>query len=326
MASDSSAKKRDSFTKEEGTTIASNKDRTYITLSHHENLVPVFHFTRGSHKGTVLSFSEHQKMTIGRGTDCEFTVQDSSCSRKHATIYVAPDDSIYVKDLNSTNGTRINGKRISEPHILKNDDRIQIGEETLIKFQLVPRDEAKIQLDVYNRATRDQLTGAFNKRHFMENIDREVSYIRRGPKGQGIGVIIFDIDFFKKVNDTHGHIAGDRILKELGYRVMKLIRKEDLFSRFGGEEFTVLVRNDNFDGVKELCERLRKIICESPVQFENKSISFSISLGATVIQGPTSISSEQLLEIADKALYESKNNGRNQTTIIPAEDQESSLD
>jgi two-component system cell cycle response regulator len=278
-------------------------------------IVPILQVTAGADPGRILSLAQYRHVTLGRGKQCEMIVYDPSCSRQHAEAFVKENGQVYIKDLNSTNGTKINGKPLSPDDVvlLKDGDRVQLGENTILKFSLLPEDDANMQISVYFRATRDSLTNAFNRHQFEESLDREVSYQKRAK--HGLAVIIFDVDHFKKVNDSLGHGAGDAVLKEIGARIPRVIRAEDIFARLGGEEFAVLARSENLIGVQILAERIRTAMSDKIVEFEGKQIEFTVSVGVAYITGANEQPGSYLVSQADEALYEAKNGGRNKSVI-----------
>lgn len=198
-------------------------------------LVEVINFVSGPEQGKVVAL--HTKTVVGRSRTCEVTLTDASCSRQHAVFERGACGKMFVTDLKSTNGVKVNGARIIAPYELTEGDRIQLGDSTIVRFGFMPHAEASIQQDFYHRATRDGLTNAYNKKSFEEAFAREVSHCQRNQRG--LGLILFDIDHFKKVNDTHGHPAGDEVLKKVAEAVYGLVRAEDIFARIGGEEFAL---------------------------------------------------------------------------------------
>jgi len=274
-------------------------------------LMPIVQVAAGSEQGRILQIPYTGRFLVGRGKDCHLVLLDPSCSRNHAEFFVAPDDTTHVKDLGSTNGTRINGKKVTGSVALADGDRVQLGDNSILKFQLVPENEAQAQIDVYHRATRDPLTNAFNRRQFDELFQRELSFQKRG--GPGLGLLMLDIDFFKKINDSFGHLAGDEVLREMSRRVRSCIRNEDAFARLGGEEFAVLFRADTPEGVVALAQRIRIAVESTPATFEGRAITFTTSVGCTYLEGKATATSEALLQTADEALYEAKDKGRNCT-------------
>jgi diguanylate cyclase len=161
---------------------------------------------------------------------------------------------------------------------------------------------------------RDGLTGVYNRRflekRLTEEFERHVRYSRK------FSVIMLDIDFFKKVNDTHGHQCGDFILKGVSAKIASLIRKTDFLARYGGEEFCCLLPETDLASAKVLAERFRKSIAEMIHLYQEKEVTVTISLGVSELntQYPTPSS---LLERADEALYQAKGSGRNKVVSFP---------
>lgn len=270
-------------------------------------LVPVVNFVSGPEKGRVVALQA--KVIVGRSRSCEVTITDPSCSRQHA-LFEIKGNKVFVEDLKSTNGVRVNGARIIAPQELKDGDRVQLGDLTIVRFGFMPHAEASIQQDFYQRATRDGLTGAYNRKSFEEAFDRELAHCRRSNRG--LGVILFDIDHFKKVNDTYGHSAGDLVLKKVSEAVAGLIRAEDIFARIGGEEFALLTRNENIDTLKILGERVRALIESTTAEFEQNTLKVTISVGVSFMNpSEQGLDKQTLYNQADTALYQAKNSGRN---------------
>lgn len=280
-------------------------------------IVPLLQVISGPEQGRIIKLSEYTEFSIGRSQSCELTIADTSCSRRHAVLTVNSNESVKLEDLGSTNGSKVNGVRINEPVDLQDGDMLQLGDHTRVKFSLSLEQDAELQMDVFHRATRDPLTGAYNRRSFEESFDRELAFINRGQaNGRGLGLIIFDVDHFKKVNDTFGHAAGDAVLKEIGMRVPELVRREDVFARIGGEEFVVLTRNETPDELRVLAERIRVDFEKLVVHHGDQELKFTVSVGVSY-QSPTqgTLTKEELIEIADKALYEAKQSGRNKVCV-----------
>ena len=155
----------------------------------------------------------------------------------------------------------------------------------------------------------DSLTGLYNRRHFEDTIERE--FLRATRYGGDMSFAIIDIDYFKKINDTYGHSAGDYVLKEVAYLIMQTFRKTDMVFRYGGEEFTVIITETPIEKAVIPLERLRQAINDYPFSFNGKNIKISVSIGVSeVTKGTDSV--HRLFEEADKALYRAKGNGRNQ--------------
>jgi diguanylate cyclase (GGDEF)-like protein len=161
------------------------------------------------------------------------------------------------------------------------------------------------------RATHDELTGLSNRRVVLEAIDREYARCRR--EGGSLGIILIDLDHFKNVNDTHGHLAGDAVLKEAARRMTASIRPYDTLGRYGGEEFLVLAPSCNSSGAVKLAERIRESIQALPMPSIAGPLSITASCGVAVSTAAKPLDPQELLRLADEALYRAKQNGRNRS-------------
>jgi diguanylate cyclase (GGDEF)-like protein len=212
-------------------------------------------------------------------------------------------------DMNSTNGTYHSGERV-QVMTLYDGAKVQLGMGTVLRFAHQDLMDERYAQSMYESKTRDALTEAYNKAYFLEAIDREISYAQR--HGQTLCLIMFDIDHFKKVNDTYGHQAGDLVLKLVSRAVHRVVRREDIFARYGGEEFAVLLRNTKAEKAFILAERIRRVIEKLEVVHDGRRIPITISLGisntAKNLQNPDAV-----IEAADEQLYRAKHAGRNRT-------------
>jgi diguanylate cyclase (GGDEF)-like protein/putative nucleotidyltransferase with HDIG domain len=169
--------------------------------------------------------------------------------------------------------------------------------------------EQRARAEAEQRSRVDALTGLFNRRHTMETIEHELA---RGSKGPGVGVLMFDVDHFKRVNDRHGHSGGDAVLVEVAERLRTGVREWDVVARIGGEEFCVIAPGlDTEDAVAELGERLRSAVAERPVAMPGGTrVPVTISVGAALVAHGDG-SAEHAIDFADRALYAAKRHGRN---------------
>ncbi len=174
------------------------------------------------------------------------------------------------------------------------------------------RQLSQIKDEFEQMAKTDALTQIANRRHLFERLNEEWSY-RERTDGR-LGVIMFDIDHFKHVNDTHGHHAGDAVLKMIARETARSVRTHDLLGRLGGEEFLVIVRDVDDAGLELLSERLRRCVAEQVVRFEGVEISVTVSVGAAA-RTPDHAETDDLLADADLALYRAKEAGRNQSWL-----------
>ena len=160
----------------------------------------------------------------------------------------------------------------------------------------------------------DGLTGVHNKRYFLEFLEREIAVCQR--HGHPLTLVMFDVDHFKRINDTHGHLAGDAVLKDLTARIRPRIRREDLFARYGGEEFACVLPSTALPGGVVFAEQLRTIIEGRPCPFEDQRIAYTISIGVTTLHRETGVDTASLIRRADENLYAAKRTGRNR--VVPS--------
>ena len=217
-------------------------------------------------------------------------------------------DKVILHDLGSTNGTFCNGVRVSARELV-DGDKIMIGSTTILKFTYHDKLDEAFQQQMYESALRDGLTKVFNRKHFNDLLAKEFAYSAR--HSAPLALLFIDLDFFKRVNDTHGHPAGDFVLAEVSGVLAAGIRSEDVLARFGGEEFCVLCRGTDRIGALDLAERLRKEIAERRYIYGGRIIPVTISVGIALMPDPGMAQPAALLAAADKALYEAKRGGRN---------------
>ncbi len=245
---------------------------------------------------------------IGRSDDAEIRLEDDGVSRKHAKIVKSPDGTVKLIDLNSTNGTYFNGSKV-DIQGLKDGDKIQIGSATILKFSYQDSLEEQFQKQLYDSATRDGLTKIYNKRFFLDRLKEEFSYCIRHRLP--LSLVLFDIDHFKKINDTYGHQAGDYVLSTLAAKVQDTIRTEDIFCRYGGEEFAIIMRESEEDKAFIFAERVRRLIQATEFVFQGTKIPVTISMGVATLRDANFPGPDDLIVGADKYLYRAKQTGRN---------------
>lgn len=161
-------------------------------------------------------------------------------------------------------------------------------------------------------ATKDTLTGVWNRRSIYQILKDELECAALSERSTG--VLLIDLDYFKRVNDTHGHLAGDFVLQEVSRRLKKALRTYDAIGRYGGEEFLIVVPGSNEDELSELAERLRKAIEKDPVSVKHDEIQITLSIGAA-IAAPRKTSLANAIAVADAALYDAKRFGRNRVAF-----------
>jgi diguanylate cyclase (GGDEF)-like protein len=217
---------------------------------------------------------------------------------------------VLVRDLDSTNGTRVDDAEISTaPLELTGGERIRLSKNVVLKFAFQDNLEREVQEDLYSSAVRDPLTGIHNKRFLQERLEHEVAFAAR--HGSELSLMIFDLDHFKQVNDTYGHQAGDVVLKEVARRVHNTLRSEDVFARFGGEEFVVLMRGTPITEAKRAAERILQAVRTQPIETEQHQVQITVSIGVTSYNPNQAMSASAFISSADLLLYEAKAQGRN---------------
>lgn len=243
---------------------------------------------------------------IGRGSENQIVLEGDSVSRRHAhleqrgNVWWAIDDG-------STNGTYVNDEQIGRELGLSNGDRVKVG-PTIFKYLSGADVEAQYHEEIYRMTIIDGLTQAHVKRYLMEALEKEIIRARRHVRD--LSFIMFDIDHFKKINDHHGHLAGDFVLKELARIVQGRIRRDEVFARYGGEEFALVLPETNLEGARALADGLREKIEQSRFVFQGDSIPVTISMGVAMLEDQHKVGLD-LIRAADAKLYEAKRGGRN---------------
>jgi len=193
---------------------------------------------------------------------------------------------------------------------LEDGMKIQVGTATILQFRYQDQREQQFHTLMQTFKTHDPMTDAFNKRAFLVEIEKEAGFARR--HGQPLALVLFDLDHFKRVNDTYGHQAGDIVLRTVAQLVMDTKRKEDVFARYGGEEFAMLLRNTGLDQAFIAGERIRRLIEQMEVIHNGRRIPTTVSVGVAVLDDHVAKPTD-LIERADERLYMAKRKGRNRT-------------
>ena len=248
-----------------------------------------------------------ESTVIGRGQQADIQVIDEGISRRHAEIK-HEGENILIRDLGSTNGTYCNGEKITE-YQLSDGDKIQVGSTTILKFTFHDSLDESFQRQMYESALRDGLTKIFNKKYFQDRLESEFAYAVRHRTP--LSLVMFDIDHFKRINDTHGHLAGDYALSTLSKVVSDTIRQEDVFARYGGEEFAVICRGIDLGGALAFGERIRRCVDAQAFVYNGVDIKVTVSVGVAAVPEVGMKEPQELIGAADDALYQAKRQGRN---------------
>ena len=246
-----------------------------------------------------------EPLIIGRSPECQFQIMERSVSRQHARIWQEPTG-YRIKDLDSTNKTLLNDQPIIEAE-LKDGDHVVIG-SCVLKFMERSSVEARYHEEIYQLATIDPLTGLYNRRHFLELLEREMA--RTASHGRPLSLLIIDLDHFKLINDRHGHPAGDTVLKQVASALDGNVSGEIIVARIGGEEFAAVLPECEVAEASTFAEQLCRSIAALELHEEAGAQQVTVSIGvAGFSAGMAGVGA--LLAAADAQLYLAKHNGRN---------------
>ncbi len=252
---------------------------------------------------------------LGRDATCQIVIDDPHISRVHAEITCRTGNTIVIKDAGSTNGIFVNGKRVTEQQ-LNDGDKILIGTRLYFKFEYQDAVDQSYQQNLFRAANIDGLTQLYNKKYFVDVLSKEFSFSRRTK--QALSLLMIDVDHFKKINDTYGHMAGDLVLKSIGVYLHQHLRLENIACRYGGEEFAIILRNVPGDLAEHIAERLRKAMEGEKIVYRNQPIQITISIGIATFDTNNFETIEDFIRKADEHLYEAKQTGRNKTVFRKA--------
>jgi diguanylate cyclase (GGDEF)-like protein len=266
---------------------------------------------RGCDVGKTFTL-DSDRIVIGRAPECEIWLDDSCASREHARIVRRSSARYVIEDLGSTNGTFVGERRIErgESVQLLNGARVQIGPTSLLRFGIAdPRDEM-MQSDLFRAATRDALSGMYNRRYFEERLGIEVARARRAHLP--LSLLMLDVDGLKSVNDGHGHLAGDAMLRAVANRLSGQVRLADVLARWGGDEFVLIAPAADRNEAASLAERLRAGIASLAIGAPGAELRVTLSVGIAcldeIADGGTPA---ELVARADARLYRAKRSGKN---------------
>ncbi|MEE8409572.1 MAG: GGDEF domain-containing protein [Myxococcota bacterium] len=270
--------------------------------------VPCMVVVAGPQLGQVFPITGN-RATIGRGEEADWCISETSISRRHAVVYKDEEAFCRIRDLNSKNGTYVNGNRIGDT-VLTAADKVQLGKTSILKFEYHSELEGRFHAHLYEAGTTDPLTGIYNRRYFDGHLHADFRLCIR--HGEPLSIIMIDIDHFKKVNDTHGHLAGDSVLRQLAEKLATRVRTEDILARYGGEEFIIILRRTSPKGAAALSEAIRDLIEKTQFEFQHSVAQVTVSVGVATMETKADFGdANELLEAADKALFKAKEHGRN---------------
>jgi two-component system, cell cycle response regulator len=245
------------------------------------------------------------QIIVGRSSKADIQIDQEAVSRNHCKI-INTGNAIMLRDMGSTNGTYVNDETIDE-YVLRDGDFIKVG-RCIFKFLSGNNIENAYHEEIYRLTVVDGLTQVFNRRYFVETLEREMGRALRYRRD--LSLIMLDIDRFKGVNDSFGHLAGDHVLKHLASMIKTRIRREDVLARYGGEEFAIVLPQIDSHSALQFAENLRKLVETAELKFEDAIIPITVSIGVASLRGDSEDALE-LIKQADTNLFAAKEGGRN---------------
>jgi two-component system cell cycle response regulator len=262
-----------------------------------------------------------ERTTIGRGLQTDVRINDEGISRTHAVVEVEGADYL-LSDAGSTNGTFANGSKVDR-YKLQEGDKIQIGASSVLKFTYHDDLDEDFQRNLYESALRDRLTGIFNRGYFSNRLESDVAFALR--HGKPLSLVIFDVDDFKRLNEEHGQAVGDQVLSLLAHRVLGTTRSEDIFARFGGEEFALICRDVDAIRAARAALRIKETVGGKPFEIGGKSLQVTVSVGVADLGMLVEPKAEALVEATDAALFLAKRSGKDRVEIYDPENEPTRL-
>ncbi len=272
----------------------------------------------GPLSGTIFKLDESGELTLGRSKEASVLIPDPGLSRIHARVFrrqIPTRTDFYIEDCGSTNGTFVGGgQRITAPTGLSDGVRVALGRRTVLRFSLQDALEEQALIRVHESALRDRLTGVYNRGAFDDHLSSE--FMNSRQRGTPLALLLFDIDHFKTLNDTHGHQAGDAVLREVAKCVQTTLRPEDVLARYGGEEFAVILRSVSPRSAYVMAERVRVAVEDQKTTWNGGAIGITVSVGVVHAMNASSMENPgAFVAAADAALYEAKHQGRNRVVV-----------
>lgn len=284
---------------------------------------PVLVILQGTPLGLTVAL-EKERTSIGRGSQADVVLRDDIASRLHAEIVRFENEGqcveFYINDLDSTNGTFLNGSRVTSDQLLQDGDKIKVGNH-LMKFALLDEYEAEFQERLHRMTETDELTGLRSRRSLFAHLDRLITQSANSDEQEPLAILMLDLDYFKRINDAHGHLVGSQTIRDVGHIIRDCVGSADLAARYGGEEYLAYILGTHEKGW-EVAEQIRKrvdnhLFPASPTDpTQTMHITISIGVSSFPKDGKTAL---DLVQKADQALYRAKLSGRNRTCAYDRE-------
>ena len=281
--------------------------RSFVVPDRPEHNAGTLTIVRGLDAGRVFRLSG-MGTVIGRGNQADVLLDDQAVSRHHARITRKHDGQYLIEDLGSTNGTFVEGRRIQRA-LLFNGCRVQFGPHVSLRFAVLAEDEDTLQRRLYETSILDALTGVLNRHALLARMEESLAEARLTARP--LSALMVDLDHFKRVNDTLGHVAGDDLLRAVAAQMLRVVRANDFVGRYGGEEFVVIAKGTTLPEAAALGERVRSAIERLPVPVGARAATTTASVGVASLSECSAPDSETLIRLADERMYLAKRLGRN---------------
>jgi len=238
--------------------------------------MPCIVHTSGTLNDTVYWLSSDKEFTIGRAPENDLCIRDQSISQRHARVVLTAAGAVFVEDLSSTNGTYVNGEKVVR-HALWDGDKVYIGPHHALKFCYLVNAAPDTAGSAEAAGTRDALTGVYARQYVLMRIDE--NFIQAKMRHEDLALIMFDVDSFEEIEETHGSGAGDMVLREVAKVVSSVLRREDVFARYDNHTFLVLLHNLTEAAVVVLAQRIGRVVKNHPFLHDGGKIRVTVSLG-----------------------------------------------
>jgi diguanylate cyclase (GGDEF)-like protein len=246
------------------------------------------------------------ELIIGRSSDADIQIDRESVSRRHARLSRI-GGGWQIADLQSTNGTYVNDEALRE-RLLADGDYLKVG-NAIFRFFSGPNIVASVHEELFRIAIICGLTQAYNRRYSLELLEREVA--RAQHYGRALSLVALDLDLVKQVNENHGHLTGDQVIKELARRTLLRIDRFEVLCRYEGTQFLLILPETDNAGALARGEELRHAICSEPVRCEDELVHVTVSAGVATLG--TEADAPALIRVAQEAVVRAKKAGRNRT-------------
>ena len=263
---------------------------------------------------------DQHSISVGRSEDCSIHLDEPGVSRQHVSLTVEATGAVLLRDVGSTNGTLVNGRKLrpGESHPLQDGDQICCG-GALLKFVAAGKSEHAFLEELHRQACTDALTGLANRRHF-QNVG-EAEFLRARRYGRDLSLLLLDFDHFKQLNDRYGHPCGDAVLAQTSARLQQRLRRPDLIGRWGGEEFVVLLPETDLPRAAIVADALRTLVADHAYRYQGISLEVTISLGVAN-QDKQHRAFTDMIAASDAQLLRAKRLGRNRVCLDERPDAE----